>query len=67
MQHFVVLMKLRFIAYIDAVVENLTCGRPVNIHNAPGNSGLAGAGLAHKAEDLALLHLKGHVIHSLKT
>ena len=50
-------------ADIDAVIEDLACGRLVNIHNAPGNGRLTGAGLAHKAEDLTLLHLEGYIIH----
>ena len=58
-----VLAELRPIAYIDAVIEDLTSSRLVDIHNAPGNGGLAGAGLAHKAEDLTLLHLEGHIVH----
>ena len=39
-----VLTELTLIAYIDAVVEDLTCSRLVDIHDAPGNGGLAGAG-----------------------
>ena len=62
-QHFVVLMELTLIAYIDAVVKNLACGGLVDIHDAPGNGRLTGAGLTHKAKDLTLLQLEGHIIH----
>ena len=63
LQHFVVLTKLCLVAYIDAIVEDLTCGGLVDIHDTPGNGGLTGAGFAHKAEDLTLLQLEGHIIH----
>jgi hypothetical protein len=62
-QHFMVLSELRLIAYIDAVVENLACGGPVDIHDTPGNGRLTGAGLTHEAKDLTLLQLEGHIIH----
>jgi hypothetical protein len=62
-QHFVVLMELTLIAYIDAVVKNLACGGLVDIHDAPGNGRLTGAGLTHEAKDLTLLQLEGHIIH----
>ena len=58
-----VLTELTPVAYIDAIVKNPACGGLVDIHDAPGNGGLTGAGLAHKTEDLPLLHLKGHIIH----
>ena len=49
--------------YGNSIVENLAGGRLVDIHNTPGNSGFAGAGLAHQTEYLTLPHLKGHIIH----
>jgi len=59
----VVLAELTPIAYIDPVVKDIARSRLVDIHNSPGNGGFSGAGLSHKAEDLTLLHLEGHIIH----
>ena len=62
-QHSAVLTQLRFVAYINAVVEDLACGGLVDIHDTPCNGGFAGAGLPYQSEDLSPAHLEGHIIH----
>ena len=62
-QKLVIFAEGFFVADVDAIKEDLACGGLVDIHNAPGNGGFAGAGFSHKAEDLAFFHLEGYIVH----
>ena len=49
-----------------AVEENFPPGSGVDADDGPANGGLAGAGLAHQAEGLALVDVEGHLVHGGK-